>query len=84
MEQSAAQQLKAIVERVERLHEEKKTLDEDVRDIYAEAKGNGFDVKAIKAIIAERRRDPKEISEAEAILDTYRHALETAGLPRAA
>lgn len=72
--------LKSIVERVERLREEKKAIDDDVRDVYAEAKGNGFDVKAIKTIISLRAKDPKEVAEQETILDTYLRALETAGL----
>lgn len=80
MDQNAAQQLKAIVERVESRYEEKKAVDDDIRDIYAEAKGNGFDVKAIKSIIALRRKDPKEVQESEAILDTYMRALEIAGM----
>jgi uncharacterized protein (UPF0335 family) len=81
---TTAQQLKTIVERVERLHEEKKALDDDVRDVYAEAKSNGFDVKAIKHIIAERRKDPAQVRESEAIIDTYKAALASAGMKVAA
>jgi uncharacterized protein (UPF0335 family) len=72
--------LKSIVERVERLREEKKAIDDDVRDVYAEAKGNGFDVKAIKTIISLRAKDPSEVAEQETILDTYMRALESAGM----
>lgn len=80
----AGEQLKTIVERIERLHEEKKAMEDDIRDVYAEAKGTGFDVKAIKAIIALRRQDPAEIREQETILETYVRALEGAGMKIAA
>ena len=68
-------QLRSIVERIERLEEEKKTIADDIRDVYAEAKGNGFDVKALRAIVRMRKQDENERAEAEAILDTYRAAL---------
>lgn len=71
----AKDQLKAFVERIERLHEERKALADDVRDVYLEAKGNGFDVKALKTIIKLRAQDPDERSEHEAIVETYLHAL---------
>lgn len=71
----AKDQLKSIVERIERLNEEKKTIGDDIRDVYAEAKGNGFDVKALRAVIRLRAQDPNERAEHEAILDTYCHAL---------
>jgi uncharacterized protein (UPF0335 family) len=71
----AGDQLKAIVERVERLEEEKKALADDIRDVYAEAKGNGFDVKALRAVIRLRKQDADERAEHEAILETYMHAL---------
>jgi len=71
----AAGQLRAIVERIERLHEERRTLDDDVRDIYAEAKGTGFDTKAIKTLVKLRRKDANERQEEEAILDLYKAAL---------
>lgn len=80
MDTNTAQQLKTIIERVEQRHEEKKSIDDDIRDIYSEAKGVGFDVKALKYIISLRRKDPKEIQESEAIVDTYMAALESAGL----
>jgi len=53
----AKDQLKAIVERIERLEEEKKTISDDIRDVYAEAKGNGFDVKALRTIVRLRKQD---------------------------
>ena len=71
----AKDQLKAFVERVERLEEEKKALADDIRDVFAEAKGNGFDVKALRTVIKLRRQDINERKEAEAILETYLHAL---------
>ena len=71
----AKDQLKAIIERIERLEEEKKTISDDIRDVYAEAKGNGFDVKALRQIIRLRKQDPNERSEAETILETYMQAL---------
>jgi uncharacterized protein (UPF0335 family) len=71
----AKDQLKAFVERVERLEEEKKAIAEDIRDVYAEAKGNGFDVKALRTIIRMRKEDADERREHETILETYMHAL---------
>jgi uncharacterized protein (UPF0335 family) len=68
-------QLKAFIERVERLEEEKKAIADDIRDVYAEAKGSGFDVKALRAIVRLRKQDPDERKEEEAILETYMHAL---------
>jgi uncharacterized protein (UPF0335 family) len=68
-------QLKAIIERIERLEEEKKTISEDIGDVYKEAKGNGYDVKALRTIIRLRKQDPNERAEAETILETYMHAL---------
>jgi len=71
----AKDQLKAVVERVERLEEEKKALADDIRDVYAEAKGHGFDVKALRVIVRLRKQDTDERKEQEAILETYMHAL---------
>ena len=71
----AKDQLKAIVERIERLEEEKKTISDDIRDVYAEAKGNGFDVKALRAIVRLRKQDANERAEQETILETYMQAL---------
>jgi len=69
------EQLKSIVERVERLEEEKTATNEDIKQVYAEAKGNGFDAKALRTIIRLRKMDPDERREQETILDTYMHAL---------
>jgi uncharacterized protein (UPF0335 family) len=71
----AKDHLKAFVERIERLEEEKKAIADDIRDVYAEAKGNGFDVKALRAIVRLRKQDADERREQEAILETYMHAL---------
>jgi uncharacterized protein (UPF0335 family) len=71
----AKDQLKAIIERIERLEEEKKTISDDIRDVYAEAKGNGFDVKALRTIVRLRKQDENERAEQETILETYMQAL---------
>jgi uncharacterized protein (UPF0335 family) len=73
--QVAADQLKAIIERIERQEEEKKTISDDIRDIYAEAKGNGYDVKALRTIVRLRKQDENERQEQESILDLYKSAL---------
>jgi uncharacterized protein (UPF0335 family) len=71
----AKDQLKAFVERVERLEEEKKAIADDIRDVYAEAKGTGFDVKALRTIVKLRKQDDNERREHEEIVETYMHAL---------
>ena len=71
----AKDQLKAFVERIERLEEEKKATSDDIRDVYAEAKGNGFDVKALRTIVRLRKQDTDERREQQAVLETYMHAL---------
>ena len=71
----AKDHLKAFVERIERLEEEKKALADDIRDVYGEAKATGFDVKALRTIIKMRKEDTDERKEHEAILETYMHAL---------
>jgi uncharacterized protein (UPF0335 family) len=71
----AKDQLKSIIERIERLEEEKKTISDDIRDVYAESKGNGFDVKALRTIVRLRKQDPNERQEEETILETYLQAL---------
>jgi uncharacterized protein (UPF0335 family) len=71
----AKDQLKAFIERVERLEEEKKAIADDIKDVYAEAKGNGFDVKALRTIVRMRKQDSDERKEQEAILDVYLQAL---------
>lgn len=71
----AADDLRSLVERIEKLEEEKKAIADDVKDVYAEAKGRGFDTKAIRAIVRLRAMEPHEREEQEAILDLYRSAL---------
>ncbi|ABQ38753.1 MAG: DUF2312 domain-containing protein [Bradyrhizobium sp.] len=71
----AVDQLRSIIERIERLEEEKKAISEDIKDVYAESKGNGFDVKALRTIIRLRKQDPNERQEEESILETYMQAL---------
>lgn len=71
----AAGQLRAFVERIERLEEEKKSISDDIKDVYAEMKGQGFDTKAIRTIVRLRKKDQNERQEEEAILDLYMAAL---------
>ena len=68
-------QLKSLVERIEKLEEEKKALSEDIREVYAEAKGVGFDVKALRTVVRLRMQDGEERKEHEALVDLYRDAL---------
>lgn len=71
----APEMLKSFVERVERLTEERKEYTDDIRDVFAEAKGAGFDVKALRTVIKLRRQDAAERKEQQTIVDTYGHAL---------
>ena len=71
----AAGQLRAFIERIERLEEEKKTIADDIKDVYAEAKAHGFDVTALRTIVKLRKQDTDERKEQEAILETYMLAL---------
>lgn len=71
----AHDQLRSIVERIERLEEEKAALANDIKEVYAEAKGNGFDTKILRTVIRLRKQDKAERQEQEAILDLYLHAL---------
>jgi uncharacterized protein (UPF0335 family) len=80
----AKDHLKAFVERIERLEEEKKVIADDIRDVYAEAKANGFDTKALKAVIRIRKQDENKRKEEEAVLVTYLHALGMAAEAEAA
>jgi uncharacterized protein (UPF0335 family) len=68
-------QLRAFVERIERLEEEKRTMADDIKDVYAEAKGNGFDVKILRKVVSLRRQDLNKRREEEEILDLYMSAL---------
>lgn len=71
----AAGQLRAFLERIERLEEEKKTIADDIKDVYAEAKGTGFDTGTLRAIIKMRKQDPSERAEKQTILELYLIAL---------
>jgi uncharacterized protein (UPF0335 family) len=75
LQTSAKDQLRTIVARIERLEEEKAALASDLREVYAEAKGNGFDVKALRSVIRLRKQDENKRREDEAVLTTYLHAL---------
>lgn len=70
-----ASQIKSFVERIERLEEEKKSIADDIKDVYVEAKGVGLDVKALRDVIRLRKQDAADRAERQAILDTYLHAL---------
>ena len=71
----AAERLRGFVQRIERLEEEKAALAADIREVYAEAKGNGFDIKTLRAIVRLRRLDTTDRAEQEALLDLYKAAL---------
>ena len=71
----ARDQLRSFVERIERLEEEKKTIVDDINDVYGEANGMGFEKKILKKVIALRKKDEQERMEEDLILDTYLHAL---------
>ncbi|KQQ04508.1 hypothetical protein ASF56_12225 [Methylobacterium sp. Leaf122] len=71
----AADQLKSIIDRIKRLEEEKAGIAGDIKDVYAEAKGNGFDTAVLRKIIARRKRDRDEVQEEDAILELYLSAL---------
>ena len=71
----AADQLRLFIERIERLEEEKSGVAEDIRDVYAEAKSNGYDTKTMRGIVRLRRMEKHARDEADALLETYRNAL---------
>jgi uncharacterized protein (UPF0335 family) len=71
----AGDRLRSIIERVERLEEERKALGSDIKDIYSEAKSAGFDVKVIRQLIRIRKQEPAEVEEQETLLDVYRRAI---------
>lgn len=71
----SADRLKSFVERIEKLEEERKAIGGDIRDVYSEAKGVGYDVKIMRKIVSLRRQDSADRAEEEALLDTYKHAL---------
>jgi uncharacterized protein (UPF0335 family) len=70
-----AEQLRLLIERIERLEEEKKGITDDIKDVYAEAKSNGYDTKTIRAVVRLRRMEKHHRDEAEALLETYKVAL---------
>lgn len=72
---TSREQLKSFIERIEQLEEEKKAMSDDIRDVYSEAKGNGFDVKAMRAIVRLRKLPKDERENQDAILETYMNAL---------
>jgi uncharacterized protein (UPF0335 family) len=74
-ENVSAEQLRLFIERIERMEEEKKGIADDIKDTYAEAKSNGFDVKTMRTIVRLRKMGSDARAEAEALLDTYRAAL---------
>ena len=71
----AADRLRSLVDRIERLEEERKALGSDIRDIYAEAKSAGFDIKVLRQLIRLRKQEPADVEEQETLLDVYRRAL---------
>jgi len=71
----SAEHLKQFIERIERLEEDKRNIAEDIKEVFAEAKGAGFDNKAMREILKQRRLDANELEEQEYLLDTYKRAL---------
>ena len=71
----AADELRAFIERIERLEEEKKTISDDVKDVYGEAKSRGYDTKVLRKIVSIRKQDQNERQEQDAILELYMQAL---------
>jgi uncharacterized protein (UPF0335 family) len=71
----AGDRLKSFIERIERLEEERRALGADLKEVYAEAKGNGFDTKIMRQIVRLRRMDKDDLDEQETLLDVYRRAL---------
>ncbi|MFA7431494.1 MAG: GapR family DNA-binding domain-containing protein [Rhodospirillaceae bacterium] len=75
MDNSAAEQLRSFIERIERLEEEKGNIASDIKDVYSEAKGTGFDAKAMRAVIRLRKKEAHEREEEEQLLELYRQAI---------
>ncbi len=78
IQDGAPDRLRSLVERVERLEEERKGLSSDIKDIFTEAKSAGFDVKVLRALLRLRKQEPADVEEQETLLDVYRRAL---GMP---
>jgi uncharacterized protein (UPF0335 family) len=74
-ENVSAQQLKLFIERIETLEEEKKGISDDIKDVYAEAKATGFDIKTVKTLVRLRKMETAARQEAEQLLETYRAAI---------
>lgn len=71
----SAERLKSLIERIEKLEEERKAIGGDIKDVYSEAKGVGYDVKAMRKVVSLRQMDAADRSEQETLLDVYKHAL---------
>ncbi len=71
-----AARLKSFIERIEHLEEDKAGIAADIKDVYGEAKGEGFDTKVLRKVVARRRKDPQSLREEEELLDLYEHALQ--------
>lgn len=71
----AAEQLLSVVQRIERLEEQRQEVADDIKDVYSEAKGNGYDTRALRTIIRLRKMDPAQRAEQEAVLDLYKQSL---------
>lgn len=71
----AAKQLRSVIERIERLEEERKAIADDIKEVYAEAKANGFDVKTLRKVVAMRKKPTEEREEEQALLEIYLSAL---------
>jgi uncharacterized protein (UPF0335 family) len=80
----AADHLRSFIERIERLEEEKKGIADDIKEVFAEAKGTGFDVKAMRAVLRLRKMDKADYQEQEYMIDLYKHALGMLEMPPAA
>lgn len=74
-------QVKSIIERVQRLQEEKRTIEDDIRDVYQEARSNGYDVKVLRAVVKHLGKDQSEVAEFDAVFDLYLSAYQNAGSP---
>ncbi len=79
----ASDRLRSFVERIERIDEDLKAMNDEKKDVFAEAKGEGFDVKILKEVIRLRKQDQNERDERDTLLDIYLHAIETAPAPKA-
>ena len=74
---TTADRLRSFIQRIERLEEDKKGIAEDIKEVFSEAKGEGFDVKVLRKVIALRKKDPEEVAEEEELLELYMSAIAT-------